>query len=130
MALIDEAETLNRHAANSLLKVLEEPTPQTVIILIASDLSRLPKTIMSRSLVLNFLPVVRSDIKNFLLSRELSEDKADKISRLALGRPGIAVNLAEDDNELSVSQNNIEAYFSLWQNNLIARLKQENPSVP
>lgn len=46
--MIDPAAAMNINAANALLKTLEEPTPNTLIILI-SDLSlRLPATILSR----------------------------------------------------------------------------------
>jgi DNA polymerase-3 subunit delta' len=39
---------MNRFAANSLLKTLEEPPPRTLLILVASQPSRLPATILSR----------------------------------------------------------------------------------
>ena len=97
--IIDEAESLNENAANSLLKVLEEPSPKTVIILIVNDINRLPKTIVSRALVLNFLPVGREAIKEYLLSRT-GEDKADRAARLALGRPAVAINLIEQPEEM------------------------------
>jgi DNA polymerase III delta' subunit len=124
VALIDEAETLNENAANSLLKVLEEPTAQTVIILIASDVSRLPKTVLSRCQVLNFLAVSKGSIKDFLLSREISSDRAEKISRLALGRPGIAINLTESGEYLDETKKQSEVFFRLLMSNLSVRLKE------
>lgn len=48
LAIIAPAERLNRHAANSLLKTLEEPTPGTLLILVAAELGRLPATVLSR----------------------------------------------------------------------------------
>jgi len=123
VAIIDEAETLNENAANSLLKVLEEPTPQTVIILIASDISRLPQTILSRSLILNFLPVPREDISDCLLSRGLSQDKAERITRLSLGRPGAAINLAEDNELFLETKKQSADFIKLLTENLAGRLK-------
>ncbi|MFA6526780.1 MAG: DNA polymerase III subunit delta' [Candidatus Buchananbacteria bacterium] len=123
IAIIEEAEALNGNSANSLLKVLEEPTAKTFIILITSDISRLPKTIISRSLILNFLPVKREEIKNYLMSREIAEEKADKISRLALGRPGSAVSLAEDSEALGEMQKNFDDFFEVFNNDLSSRLK-------
>jgi len=123
IAVIEEAEALNNSSANSLLKVLEEPTPKTAIILITSDISRLPKTILSRSLILNFLPVNRSDIKDYLLSREVPEDKAEKISRLALGRPGTAVSLAEDSEALGGMQKHFDDFYKVFSSDLSYRLK-------
>ncbi len=48
IALIDPAESMNTHAANCLLKTLEEPAPSDLIILICSVPAYLPATIRSR----------------------------------------------------------------------------------
>ena len=48
IAIVAPADRLNRNAANSLLKTLEEPTRGTLLILVAAELGRLPATILSR----------------------------------------------------------------------------------
>jgi DNA polymerase-3 subunit delta' len=48
VAIITPADTLNRFAANALLKTLEEPPPRTILMLVATQPSRLPATILSR----------------------------------------------------------------------------------
>lgn len=48
VGILSPADSLNRFAANALLKTLEEPPPRTLLILVASEPSRLPATIMSR----------------------------------------------------------------------------------
>jgi len=48
VALIDPAEAMNRHTANALLKTLEEPPGDGVILLVSHDPGRLPATIRSR----------------------------------------------------------------------------------
>jgi DNA polymerase III subunit delta' len=48
IAIISPAERMNRNAANSLLKTLEEPVPETLLLLVTSQPSRLPATIRSR----------------------------------------------------------------------------------
>jgi DNA polymerase-3 subunit delta' len=48
VALISPADVLNRFAANALLKTLEEPSPRTVLMLVVTQPSRLPATILSR----------------------------------------------------------------------------------
>jgi DNA polymerase-3 subunit delta' len=48
VAIVTPADALNRFAANALLKTLEEPPPRTVLILVATQPSRLPATIVSR----------------------------------------------------------------------------------
>jgi len=48
VAIITPADTLNRFAANALLKTLEEPAPRTLLVLVVTQPSRLPATILSR----------------------------------------------------------------------------------
>jgi len=48
VALIYPAEAMNRNAANALLKTLEEPAGEAVLLLVSHDASRLPATIRSR----------------------------------------------------------------------------------
>jgi DNA polymerase-3 subunit delta' len=48
VAILSPADALNRFAANALLKTLEEPSPRTLLVLVASQPSRLPPTILSR----------------------------------------------------------------------------------
>ena len=54
VAIIENAEQLNRNSANALLKTLEEPTPNTILILVCSFPHRLLPTIRSRCLKLSF----------------------------------------------------------------------------
>jgi len=48
VGVVSPADALNRFAANALLKTLEEPPPRTLLILVATQPSRLPPTILSR----------------------------------------------------------------------------------
>ncbi|HWM69149.1 MAG TPA: hypothetical protein VNO35_21350 [Steroidobacteraceae bacterium] len=48
VGVISPADVLNRFAANALLKTLEEPSARTVLILVVTQPSRLPATILSR----------------------------------------------------------------------------------
>ena len=54
VALIESADTMNRAAANALLKTLEEPPGKVVILLVADRLNTLPATIMSRCQYVGF----------------------------------------------------------------------------
>lgn len=60
VAIIDSVEQMTIEAANALLKNLEEPKPDTIIILITSNAERLPKTILSRCQKINFGPIENS----------------------------------------------------------------------
>jgi DNA polymerase-3 subunit delta' len=48
VGIVSPADSMNRFAANALLKTLEEPSQGTLLILVASQPSRLPATILSR----------------------------------------------------------------------------------
>jgi DNA polymerase-3 subunit delta' len=48
VALLYPAESMNSNAANSLLKTLEEPTDNTVLLLVCANQARLPATVRSR----------------------------------------------------------------------------------
>jgi DNA polymerase-3 subunit delta' len=56
VGVIEGAESLNANGANAFLKTLEEPTADTVLILIARPSHRLPATIVSRCLRLTLQP--------------------------------------------------------------------------
>ncbi len=61
VAIIDPADTLNRFAANALLKTLEEPGLRTLLVLVASQPSRLPATLTSRCQRIRVRPPRRAE---------------------------------------------------------------------
>ncbi len=95
--IIDSAEKMNPNAANSLLKILEEPPSFTYIILVTSNPFIILSTIKSRCQVLNFSPVSREDIQTCLLQREYSEEKAKILSLLVRGNLKQAQNMDWDE---------------------------------
>jgi len=89
--LIDQADRANEQAANSLLKILEEPPDHLILIMTADNLYDLLPTIRSRSLVINFSPLAPADMESFAKARGL-EDAERRIS-LSGGSPGVAASL-------------------------------------
>ena len=67
--MIDDAHLLTIEAANSLLKVLEEPPAETVFILSADDLNKLPVTIQSRCQPLPFSYLDETVLRQLLQER-------------------------------------------------------------
>ena len=74
VAIIDDAEWMSEEAANALLKTLEEPPPQSVLILIASSTDRLLATIRSRCQVVTFQPLAAADIRKLLVQEGIAGD--------------------------------------------------------
>jgi DNA polymerase-3 subunit delta' len=66
VGILSPADSLNRFAANALLKTLEEPPPRTLLILVASQPSRLPPTILSRCQKLRVSPPTRAESLEWL----------------------------------------------------------------
>ena len=70
MFLIDQADRAGEPAANSLLKILEEPPDHLILILTAENVYDLLPTIRTRSVVLNFSPLPNDDMQAFARARE------------------------------------------------------------
>jgi DNA polymerase-3 subunit delta' len=66
VALIHPAEALNRNAANAILKTLEEPLGELVLLLVSNDASRLPATIRSRCQALHIRPPAAAEAQTWL----------------------------------------------------------------
>jgi len=99
-AIIDQAETLNSEAQNCLLKTLEEPKGQVLLILITSQLEKLLPTIRSRCQILKFFPVSFSEVSE-KLKRKIKETDLKKMFFLSSGRPGQIIDFLEKPEEFS-----------------------------
>ncbi len=97
--IVDSADELNRNAANALLKILEEPRPRTVLILVSHAPGRLLPTIRSRCRRLALAPLSDAAMTEALQARAPDLDAADRalIATLAEGSLGHALNLIESD---------------------------------
>lgn len=62
MVMVEDAHTMNQEAANSLLKILEEPPGRTFFILLARELNDLLPTIISRCQHLRFRPLSQNEV--------------------------------------------------------------------
>jgi DNA polymerase-3 subunit delta' len=112
-ALIPEAQLINEKAYNSLLKILEEPTAKTIIILLADDRARIPATIVSRCQLINFLPVASVTLEKYLAQTGAEPEKIKLLARLAHGLPGRAINFLKDGNSLDRLQLNLKSFSKI-----------------
>lgn len=122
VVIIDGAEKLGLAAANALLKTLEEPPPETLIILISTSLSLLLPTIISRCQKIRFQPLSIESLRKVVgRALPLQEEALQSLAFLSGGSPGRALQLAEDSiwetrKELlerieQLSSDNIEEFF-------------------
>ncbi|GMR15930.1 MAG: DNA polymerase III subunit delta' [Gammaproteobacteria bacterium] len=93
--IISPADALNINASNSLLKTLEEPPQNTVLILISDKPSKLMATIRSRSQMIRFdLPSEDQSLQWLKLQNTANPEL---VLKLSAGAPLAALAMAEDD---------------------------------
>lgn len=93
VAIIDAADEMNVPAANALLKVLEEPPSDALILLVAHQPARLLPTIRSRCRTLRLSPLAPRQMAGILSDMGVDED-AEALAALSDGSVGEALRLA------------------------------------
>lgn len=98
VAILDDADDLNQEGANCLLKTLEEPPIDSVIILISQSEQRQLPTIRSRCQIIRFAPLPDEIVSNLLLELQWVVDKpeADKLARQSKGSLARADQLRDE----------------------------------
>ena len=97
VAIIDEAHLLNSQAQACLLKTLEEPKGNALIILITKKPNTLLDTILSRMWSIKFSFVSTEEIVDYLISLGADENQAEEIAELSFSKPGLAKKLFQDE---------------------------------
>ncbi len=99
VAIVDSADELNRNAANALLKVLEEPPSNAMILLVAHAPGRVLPTILSRCRRLSLRPLASTVTEDFLGRHMPGITTAERrlLASLAEGSPGVAISIAQAD---------------------------------
>jgi DNA polymerase III subunit delta' len=119
IVIIDKSDCLTLAAANSLLKILEEPPTQSILILMARNFKNLPVTLRSRCQSLRFVSPTSQELDEFLKNKYFLKEKERKeIIGLSLGRPGLAVNFVTNPTELAREKELLR--------NLVNRLEEDN----
>ena len=95
IALIDPADAMNIPASNALLKTLEEPTPATLIALLADQPTRMPATIRSRCQRVEFRGPVRGEAQTWLVAQGVDAKIAAAALDASGGNPGLALAWAK-----------------------------------
>ena len=94
--IINNAEQMTPQASNSLLKTLEEPPSYAVIVLLVEEINRLLPTVISRCQHIRLSNISREKIKEELMTREIKEERAELLARIARGSLGRAIKLDEN----------------------------------
>ena len=96
VAIVDSADEMNRNSANAVLKILEEPPPNAVLLIVAHAPGRLLPTIRSRCRRLALQPLGDETVVSLLgdLAADTKPEERIALARLAEGSIGRALELA------------------------------------
>jgi DNA polymerase III subunit delta' len=97
IAVIDDADLMNEASANALLKTLEEPPADSLLILISENSDGILPTIRSRCQMVRFAPLSSSDLSELLVELEMvpSPREADELASLSEGSLTVAGQLLD-----------------------------------
>jgi DNA polymerase-3 subunit delta' len=99
VAIVDSADDMNDNAANALLKILEEPPPRGLLILISHAPGRLLPTIRSRTQRLDLRPLDDATMAQALEQRLPDTGGKDRaqLAQLSEGSLGLALQLSSGE---------------------------------
>jgi len=96
--IIEEAGKLSLEASNSLLKILEEPPPDTLFILIVQTMEDVLSTIRSRCQIIRFSPLSSREVEKILREKfSLNAQNISLIGKLSRGSMEEALLLAKEE---------------------------------
>lgn len=114
VGLLLRFEEANQQAANALLKTLEEPPRQVILILTASSPDVLLPTIVSRCEHIRLRPVATETVKHGLQTKfNLSSADVDVLAHLSSGRPGYSVQLHLDPGKFEHRKTSLDQLIKL-----------------
>jgi len=129
ICIIPDAERMCRvpAAGNAFLKTLEEPPARTVVILTSGNMAELLPTMVSRCLLLPFVPLVESDLVDLLAAeRDGSSDRRSRerlAARIAGGRPELARALLCRPNALALRDRALDVLHRALRGDRLASLR-------
>ena len=97
VAVIDGADRMNLSGLNAILKILEEPPPGALLLLVSDNPGGMLPTIRSRCRKLNLNPLPEETVLNLLVQHrsELGSEDRAALARLSEGSIGRAIDLAD-----------------------------------
>ncbi len=112
VVLVFAADRMTVQAQNSLLKTLEEPPPDTCIILVADQSGVLLPTVISRCQAIRMKAWDDEYIKQVLMKKNIPHDRILAVVSAAEGSIGRAIELAADEQYWILRQEVYNAFFS------------------
>ena len=117
VAIIDEAQKLNRTSQNALLKTLEEARPETVVILVAQDENKILPTILSRCHKIKF-----GTVSNQELQTSSAEEIGNDVLFWSIGKPGLFKKLSHEGKEMEFRQEVFREFQGIFSKNVMEKM--------
>ncbi len=113
VVIIEDADSLTLQAQNALLKTLEEPSGKALILLLAEERARVLPTIISRTVPVTLHRVSKQAIVEGLVKHGYTSQIAEAAADRSLGRPGIALALADAERLMAAkaAEKEVEAFL-------------------
>ena len=107
--IIEDADRLTNAAANALLKLLEEPPPELLLVLLTANMDAVLPTIISRCQVLELRPLPLERVAALLQEQHgTSPESARQIARLSKGCVGWAIEAVQGPGPLTALHQQME----------------------
>jgi DNA polymerase-3 subunit delta' len=130
VAVMARAERLTEQAADALLKTLEEPPPDTLIVLCAANPEALPATLLSRMRQVALGTVDALTIASWLEVRGVDARVAALASALSGGRPGRAHRLASRPGVMVAEVDALHAFLAIAGGGMEGALRAASELTP
>lgn len=109
VVIIQDIEHFQISAANALLKIIEEPPPQSLVILTTSNLDFVLPTIISRCQLIELHPLPIKQIREILQEKsEIENSQIEEIVNLSRGRIGWALEALQSPDHLAAIHRQLE----------------------
>ena len=93
IAIVDPASLMNFAGQNALLKTLEEPPKDSLLILVSTNTGGLLLTLLSRCLRLSFASLPTEIVASFLVAEKgIGQEEAKLLAAMSMGSPGRAAS--------------------------------------
>ena len=129
VVIINQADLLSIEASNALLKLIEEPPKNSIIILITKKVENILPTIRSRTQNIIFHNVSLKEIRNHLVKVGASEKLARELSEFSSGIPGLAMSYYKDLDLWNNKKNGLNEMLEILDKPLNERLSWVDEQV-
>lgn len=118
IGIINDADRLNQESGNALLKIIEEPPKNSLIILLSEDIDKILPTIRSRSQNIIFNNVKFQEIYNHLIKLGAEKNLSFELAKFSGGTPGVAMSFLNNLDEWEKRKEELKSTIAIMSNSI------------